>query len=110
MNIIPLLKFDKRKIILTITLFIIVYFFLPSVNCMEDFPTSQKICHQYGECEVDYYFSLSRITFGYQDGEFYCPDTHFTVIGMISLMISILIFTYLVVCTLDWCYTKFRDK
>ncbi|MBW2990793.1 hypothetical protein KY348_03745 [Candidatus Woesearchaeota archaeon] len=105
-------KFSKRKLLIFIILFYVLFFYLPVIKCIPDHDVKEKFCEKYGLCKVDIYSSISTVISGYdaETNTFLCPATRITSVKMILLILIFMLGTYIITCILDYYYARFRDK
>lgn len=105
-------RFSKRKVLIFIIVFYVLYFYLPVVKCIDNQDVKEKFCQKYNLCKVDIYFSLSTVISDYdsETGSFLCPASRISVFSMILLSMLFLIGSYLITCVFDYYYVRFRDK
>jgi energy-coupling factor transporter transmembrane protein EcfT len=101
-------KITKRKVILSIIFFSILFVFMPVIKCMEDYPTNEKICKLYHKCEVDVYNSLFFVLTN-PDISTDCPDGELTSIRFLSLFFLEIILSIFLSILIDMYYEKYRN-
>jgi len=96
----------KRLIVFSL-LFLFMLIYLPTIKCTEDAYAKEKVCELYGECEVDYYYSVFSILINRDRGQFECVSLNkLYLVGIVTfLLLSSIVLAY----TGDYLYSKYRD-
>jgi len=103
------LKPTRLHIILFLLLFFVSYFYMPTVKCLDDTAAKEKVCKLYGECETDYYYSLSGIVSIRNDWQEYCPASSMSYMKLFTITIILGLLDYLLACMVAFYYKKYRD-
>lgn len=103
--------FNKRRVIWTVVVFLILFAFMPTMRCVVDHEAKHKFCHKFGICTVDFYHSYGRVLAHYADGtiESFCPDRNYGPPVIILLSFAWLVVVYGIIMLLDSLYIKYRD-
>lgn len=110
-HLMDFLKFNKRKALVLTILFFIVFIYFPAIECIEDHAVKEKFCKEYHQCEVDYYYTILKliINFDMQSGTFDCPATNVTIPHIASIIVTMILLSYIIASTIDYLYVRFRD-
>jgi hypothetical protein len=98
-------KPSKRKIIIFLVFFFLIFMYLPLAKCVDSHDTKESMCTKYEICTVDVYYSMFSII----ANDELCEETKLTFMGIFILPLIILIFSYSIACITDLLYTKYRD-
>jgi hypothetical protein len=97
----------RRRIVFFIILFLFIGLYVPLYRCVDGVKVGRKSCEEMGTCRTQYYYSALVLAVSGSD---ICP---LHPPGMLMVAITLLFmacFAVALAFTLDYAYSRFRDK
>lgn len=99
----------KRKLLIFAVITFVLVSYMPLIKCEQDALAKEKICKLYGECQTDYYNSVTGLIGMWGKWDTYCPASRINSVIVLAMAALILVISFSLAHIIDMLYSKYRD-